>query len=91
MIEKTVEKVLDAGVDKIEDFLDDGKINQSNVPGGAKPKLDADGNPVVASDKPSGLESVLNSGVAMIAGATNSLHAGVEGAVKPKTGANATA
>ena len=88
MVEKTVEKALDAGVNKMEDFLDDGKINGSNVPGGLKPKLDADGNPV--PEKPSGLDGVLNSGAQMIANATNSLHSGVEGAVKSKNGVKAT-
>ena len=63
-----IEKALDGGIGKLEDFLDDGKINGSSVPGGLKPKLDADGNPI--PEKPSGFESALNSGAGMLAGAT---------------------
>ena len=33
-VKKGAKKVFDKGVDKVEDFLDDGKVNNSNVKGG---------------------------------------------------------
>ena len=83
IIEQTAGKVLDAGVDKVQDFLDDGKMNKSNVAGGkvGQPTMVMGPDGTMIPAEASGLEAGLNSVTGALASATDAAHGHVEGAL----------